>query len=157
MRTSYTVYITNIIICILIIRLFIARLIKYKKRLNRHNECDFSHVNNESHICFFWPANIGLDFCPSARRLHFLFCVPGANHGWNGWGGQACKDARTKDWCQLSCISWLLMDCVLAFYLTEKALLWDYVDLESNRGWWFWCWDVTGLLGFEWNASTSAD
>lgn len=89
---------------------------------------------------------LALTFCSPARRLHILFGVPGASHGWTGRGGQACKDARTKDWCQLRCISWPLLDCVLAFYLAKKAPLWDYVDLYPNRAWWFWCGDITGLL-----------
>lgn len=55
---------------------------------------------------------LALTLCSPARRLHILFRVPGANHGWNGRGGQAGEDARTKDWCQLSCISWPLLDCV---------------------------------------------
>lgn len=38
---------------------------------------------------------------PLARRLHILLGLPGADHGWNGRGGQACKNAWTKDRCQL--------------------------------------------------------
>lgn len=42
-----------------------------------------------------------LTTCFQIRRLHILLSLPGADHGWDRRGGQACENAGTKNRCQL--------------------------------------------------------
>lgn len=88
------------------------------------------------------------------RRLHILLSLPGADHGWNGRGGQAGKNAGTKDRGQLRSVCCLSLAGLWqfftlrqkwTFFLCFEGLLWgsaadynwacDFVEVHVSMEW----------------------
>lgn len=91
-----------------------------------------------SSCCHIFP----LTTCSLTRRLHILLRLSGADHGWNGRGGQACETSGPKDRCQLMCRPPVVGLCVCPALNREGTLCGHWsTDVYSTAGRLFSCWN----------------